>query len=128
MHNSFFTPFLIPPSFTTFSKNQRCTFRSVPHTSNSYNPHDGIAGQNVLVENVSERSNSEHLLRLHEQRGRKILAAAVQNGAEALILGAFGCGAFRNDPQIVARAYKNILPDYLHYFKTIEFAVWCRPT
>ncbi len=87
--------------------------------SNIYNPYDGTDGQYV---------SSEQLLRLHEQRGRKILGAAAQNGAEALILGAFGCGAFRNDPQIVARAYKNILPDYLHYFKTIEFAVWCRPT
>ena len=97
-----------------------CAAPNLSHEpSNIYNPSDGTDGQFV---------SSEHLLRLHEQRGRKILEVAAQNGAEALILGAFGCGAFRNDPQIVARAYKNILPDYLHYFKTIEFAVWCRPT
>jgi uncharacterized protein (TIGR02452 family) len=46
---------------------------------------------------------------------------------DVLILGAFGCGAFMNSPQIVAQAMKNILPDYLYDFKTIEFAVYCSP-
>ena len=29
--------------------------------------------------------------------------------------------------QNAAQAYANILPEYLHYFRTIEFAVYCRP-
>ena len=42
---------------------------------------------------------------------------------DSIVLGAFGCGAFRNDPEIVAQAYKNVLPEYVNNFKNIEFAV-----
>ena len=31
MHNSFFNRIPVTPSFTALSKNQGCTFRSVPH-------------------------------------------------------------------------------------------------
>ena len=44
-----------------------------------------------------------------------------------LILGAFGCGAFKNNPRVVARAAKNVIGKYLNSFKTIEFAVYCTP-
>ena len=67
------------------------------------------------------------LRRLHEQRARRIMTVAAQNKAEVLILGAFGCGAFRNDPNVVAQAYKNILPEFMHHFGTIEYAVYCPP-
>lgn len=86
--------------------------------SNRYNPSDGDQAPDITP---------EQLLALHERRGRQILSTAVTNGAQVIILGAFGCGAFKNDPAIVAQAYANILPEYLHYFRTIEFAVYCRP-
>ena len=71
-------------------------------------------------------SDSE-LLALHEKRGRKILSVAAANGVDVVILGAFGCGAFSNNPYVVAQAYKNILSEYALFFRTIEFAVYCRP-
>ena len=83
-----------------------------------YNPDNGEVRAGIT---------DDELLKLHERRGRKILSVAAANGAEVLILGAFGCGAFSNDPQIVAQAYRNILPEYLNYFRLIEFAVYCRP-
>ena len=86
--------------------------------SNRYNPSDGDKAPDITP---------EELLALHERRGRQILSSAVSNGAQVVILGAFGCGAFKNDPAVVAQAYANILPEYLHYFRTIEFAVYCRP-
>ena len=89
--------------------------RDVP--SNKYNQHDGDA----------VRISPEKLLELHLKRARKILTAAAANGAEVLILGAFGCGAFRNDPTVVAAAYHQVLPQFLNHFKTVEFAVYCRP-
>lgn len=87
-------------------------------SSNRYNPSDGDKAPDITPED---------LLALHEKRGRQILSAAAANGAQVIILGAFGCGAFRNDPVVVAQAYANILSEYLHYFRTIEFAVYCRP-
>ena len=44
-----------------------------------------------------------------------------------IVLGAFGCGAFMNDPAIVADASKRVLKDYLYAFKNIEYAVYCSP-
>jgi len=67
------------------------------------------------------------LMELHEKRLRRILDVAVSEGDEVVILGAFGCGAFGNDPMVVAGAARNVLPDYLHAFKTIEYAVYCGP-
>ena len=86
-------------------------------TSNRYNPSDG---DHVEI-------TPEELLALHEKRGRQILASAAANGADVLVLGAFGCGAFKNDPAVVAQAYANILPEYLRYFQTVEFGIYCRP-
>lgn len=90
--------------------------RDIP--SNRYNRNDGDA---VHV-------SPEKLLELHLKRARKILSAAATNGAEVLILGAFGCGAFRNDPAVVAAAYQQVLPQFLNHFKTVEFAVYCSPS
>ena len=59
-------------------------------------------------------------------RRHSILHIAAAHGAEILILGAFGCGAFRNDPEAVAAAYRDALAEYGKYFDEIEFAVYCR--
>lgn len=67
------------------------------------------------------------LYELHVQRGRQILAAAAVHGAEVVILGAFGCGAFRNPPRVVASAYRQILPAFSRAFAAVEFAVYCPP-
>lgn len=73
------------------------------------------------------RVSDAELMEIHKKRGMRILNIAAANHADILILGAFGCGAFRNDPGIVARAYKEILHDYIGYFKAINFAVYCPP-
>lgn len=90
--------------------------RSKP--SNSMNSGDG---------NTAVIISDEDLLTLHEKRLKRILDIAVLEGNEVIILGAFGCGAFKNNPEVVAQAARNVLPEYLHAFKTIEFAVYCSP-
>jgi len=84
--------------------------------ANRYNPE---RGQTVSI-------TSDELRQIHEQRAKSILSAAAGNGADILVLGAFGCGAFSNDPKVVAKAYSNVLKDYSKYFDLIEFAVFCR--
>ena len=83
---------------------------------NLHNPEYGAA----------KKISPEELYRLHLQRAKHILHVAVVNGAEALILGAFGCGAFANDPHVVAKAYADALKEYKGCFRHIEFAVYCR--
>ena len=65
---------------------------------------------------------------LHVQRLRRILDIAAANGADTVILGAFGCGAFLNDPVVVADAMAQVTQEYRHMFRTIEYAVYCRPS
>ncbi len=71
--------------------------------------------------------SDKELLEIHKKRGMHILNITAFNRADIIILGAFGCGAFRNNPSVVARAYKEILPEYSPYFKKIVFAVYCTP-
>ena len=70
--------------------------------------------------------SAEKLYALHKKRAEHILHVAAANHADALVLGAFGCGAFANDPNVVARAYKEAIAAYTQYFRMIEFAVYCR--
>lgn len=85
--------------------------------TNNYNPAEGEA----------VRVRDKDLLLLHEKKLRRMLDVAVMEGAETIILGAFGCGAFSNNPEVVALANKNVIKDYLHAFKNIEYAVYCSP-
>lgn len=85
--------------------------------SNRYNSGDG-----TRAVTLSDRE----LQVIHEKRLRRILDSAVINHADTVILGAFGCGAFCNEPQVVATAAANVVRDYMYAFKNIEFAVYCR--
>lgn len=89
--------------------------RSKP--SNRMNPHEGDF---VKISDADLQS-------LHEKRLRRILDVSILNGADTIILGAFGCGAFQNPPAVAARAAKNVIADYLYAFKNIEFAIYCGP-
>jgi len=68
----------------------------------------------------------EELLSLLTRRWRRILAVAAANGAQVLILGAFGCGVFANPPHLVAQAFKQAAEGIDHCFETIEFAIYSR--
>lgn len=59
------------------------------------------------------------------RRIQNILEVAIDNGAEALILGAFGCGAFHNPPAVVAGAFADMLlrERYRKAFTDVVFAV-----
>lgn len=62
---------------------------------------------------------------LFMKRFQNILEVAMEHGAQALVLGAFGCGAFNNPPQVVAEAAQAVLlqPRYRHAFDEVVFAV-----
>ena len=85
---------------------------------NSMNPGDGDEAVQI---------SRNDLQALHEKRIRRVLEIASDKGNEIMILGAFGCGAFRNPPIIVAQAMKTVVQMYRRKFETIEFAVYCSP-
>lgn len=72
-------------------------------------------------------TGSDDLFEIHQKRIRRVLDIAKLNNAEYMILGAFGCGAFQNPPEIAARAMLDAVRSRLHDFSIIEFAVYCPP-
>ena len=56
---------------------------------------------------------------------RTILRIGLEHGHDALVLGAFGCGAFANPPAQVARLFHEVIdgPEFKDRFGTIVFAV-----
>ena len=71
--------------------------------------------------------SDDKLYELHVSRLRRILDVALLNNNDVIVLGAFGCGAFRNNPNVVAMAARDVIKDYFYSFKAIEFAVYCLP-
>lgn len=80
---------------------------------------------NVGDGNKKVKISNAELLKIHKSRLRRLLDAAVKEGAEVAILGAFGCGAFQNNPEVVAKAAMEVVGEYRRVFKVIEFAVYC---
>ena len=57
-------------------------------------------------------------------RIKKILDVAAKEGNEVIILGAWGCGAFKNPIEIVARVFAELVKNY--QFEIVEFALATR--
>lgn len=81
------------------------------------------AAPNLYHTNLSD----DELLKIHESRARHMFTILAHHGVEIFITGAFGCGAFKNNPEVVAQAFKNILPDFDGYFKEIIFSIYYTP-
>ena len=65
-------------------------------------------------------------IQIYRARIEQIVLSAVVNKAECIVLGAWGCGAFGQSPDLVARAFADVLNEYGGHFKKIVFAI--RPT
>lgn len=78
----------------------------------------------VANQRFTAADEDEELAQLLTSRIRRIFEIAAANGNEALILGAFGCGAFKNPPIVVAKVFAEQLQAFRGCFKAIEFAVF----
>ncbi|WP_217592484.1 TIGR02452 family protein [Cohnella sp. GbtcB17] len=74
---------------------------------------------------VLKGEDTEQALRVMKERMRIALALFAKNGDKNLILGAFGCGVFKNDPVKVAGWWRALLVEerYGSLFEHITFAV-----
>lgn len=64
-------------------------------------------------------------MRMTLNKIRAILRIGYTNGQRRLVLGAFGCGAFGNDPYVVAALFRQVLdePEFQGAFREIHFAI-----
>jgi len=70
-----------------------------------------------------EEVDGKKLAEVLNTRATKILKVALLEGHKNLILGAWGCGAFGNDPGLVAEAFRNALLN-VPAFERVTFAVY----
>lgn len=61
-----------------------------------------------------------------EKKIRTILNVAIEQQITSLVLGAFGCGSFKNPPKAVASIFRSVLNEhpYCNAFKEIVFAIY----
>jgi uncharacterized protein (TIGR02452 family) len=71
-----------------------------------------------LRSNVTLPENYEEVIR---SRVKRILDVAAKEDNQVIILGAWGCGAFKNPIEIVAKAFVELVKTY--GFETVEFAL-----
>lgn len=57
-------------------------------------------------------------------KAEAILAACAKNGADVLVLGALGCGAFENPLEEVAQVFDAVILQYAGFFQSIVFAIY----
>jgi uncharacterized protein (TIGR02452 family) len=57
-----------------------------------------------------------------ERRAERVLRVAAAHGHRRIVLGAWGCGVFRNAPPVVARAFRTALTR-VPAFETVVFAI-----
>ncbi len=55
--------------------------------------------------------NDIQIKTIFKSRVKNVFEAAVDNNVEVFIVGAFGCGAFRNPPEVVSQAFKEVIEE-----------------
>lgn len=70
-------------------------------------------------------TNKTAFKELFKSRIKNIFESAIDNDVDVLVLGAFGCGAFKNPPAVVAKAFHEVIEEYNYKncFKHILFAI-----
>jgi len=79
-----------------------------------------------VVRSRESKENENKIEKKMKYRIEKILSIALINKNRALVLGAFGCGVFRNNPEDVADYFRQFVKEderFNSYFDKIVFAV-----
>lgn len=76
----------------------------------------------VLMERTPERASG--LPAVYDERIARVLSVAAGHGHDAVVLGAWGCGAFGGDPELVAARFEAALRGaFRGVFRAVVFAV-----
>ena len=69
-------------------------------------------------------TRGDELRLARRSRINKVLSVAATQGYDAIVLGAWGCGVFKNDPRDVAAQFQAALTgDFAGVFRLISFAI-----
>ena len=82
---------------------------------------------NAGVVRSKRKQKTSQIPTVMTERTAKVLALAVSKGHETIILGAWGCGVFRNEPATIASIFREVLfgeMRFIERFKRVVFAVF----
>nr|MDO8109585.1 TIGR02452 family protein [Candidatus Sigynarchaeota archaeon] len=72
---------------------------------------------------INSRLSDDYAARTSEKIAG-ILNVGAKCGHDAIVLSAFGCGAFANPPEHISQLFKHIILErFMHCYKRIEFAI-----
>ena len=97
---------------------------------NNYNKIDPFKINIISSAAVDNRSgNIKNSSEIMKNRIRRIIMTAASENNDILILGAFGCGVFRNDPNKIAKSFHDVLVDegFKSHFEKIIFPIYNNP-
>lgn len=104
-----------------FFRNSDLSFREIPIkamviTSPAVNVKD-MKNKKMPIKNTAQ---------IMEKRMEYILKLFAENDCKRIILGAFGCGVFGNNPEEIAEIWRYLLNDkgYVNYFTEVIFAIY----
>jgi uncharacterized protein (TIGR02452 family) len=118
-NNGLYTDGIIYSSNICFFRNNRLE-NTEPYfldIISSAAPNKGAADKNKVPCKITDNTMKRRL--------EQIIKVAIANNTEHLVLGAFGCGVFRNNPRDVAKWLYELIVDkeYGWYFKQVTFAM-----
>jgi uncharacterized protein (TIGR02452 family) len=80
---------------------------------------------NAGVVKSNEPANAAQIIPVMRSRVEKVLALSLLHKHDTLVLGAWGCGVFRNDPSDIAMLFHEALTGkFARRFKKVVFAVY----
>lgn len=116
-----YTDYMIYSPEVVFIRDESLNLLENPVTANIITAPAVNYGQVIL-----KKEDTELAKKVMKIRMRKVLALFVEKKNKNLILGAYGCGVFRNDPNLITDYWKELLyeENYVSYFDNIIFAVF----
>ncbi len=84
------------------------------------------AAVNAGAVRQNEPGRAKEIVPCMERRTRMVLSVAILSGCQTLVLGAWGCGVFKNEPAVVAGIFSRVLSE-AHFrgkLRHIEFAIY----
>jgi uncharacterized protein (TIGR02452 family) len=117
-----YTDHMIYSPRVPFFRDRELRFLEAPYTVSVLT----APAPNVGAYDLNAEGAKDALAQTLDRRAAFVLCAAEEHGHETLVLGAWGCGAFRNDPAQVADVFARHLasPRFARSFREVCFAIF----
>jgi uncharacterized protein (TIGR02452 family) len=110
------------PKVFFFRSKQLDGYKILPYEECSFISCLAMPALRKPVLSANGKYTSQHR-KVMTEKIRGIFKIAALHKHDAVVLGAFGNGAFRNPPQDVAEIFREVIKEYTPYFKKIVFAI-----